>query len=192
MKATCILMLCLGFMTGLYAGDDAKLKFINQRLLGFSAQQGIAFYRIPEGRQYSLSGIVAHYHQPFFKTSKRVNAGIDLSPQFWVSYAHQTRFEAGLNASLNLNVQCGNLSMLSFDIGSGFQYFGLTTARQAKGFAFANNFLLHFRRLLSTKNNKPYYLGLLAGFRHLSNLDLQKPNGGLDNILFGISFGRAY
>jgi hypothetical protein len=192
MKSFIFLILVLQFYFSVAQGEDHKNKLVNRRTVGFSIQQGIPFYKLPEGRSYKLTGITANYHQPFFKTKKRVNMGVDLIPELWISYAHVVSYEIGFNGTVNLNIQAGNQAVLAFHIGSGFHFFGMPTLRQAKGFAFANNFLVNYQHTLRSKKEKLFTLGFLAGFRHLSNLSINEPNVGVDNIMLGICFNRAF
>ncbi len=172
--------------------NNYKDEILNRRLLGFTIQQAIPFYKLPEGSFYKATGITANFHQPFFKSKKKVNLGIDITPQFWISYAHRISIEAGLNASINLNFQIKRSSLLSFHAGSGFHYFGMRTTRQARGFLFADNFFASYKHSIQFKNGKLYNIGVMAGFRHMSNLHLQEPNTGIDNIMIGICFDRIF
>jgi Lipid A 3-O-deacylase (PagL) len=186
MKQFIFLILAVQFYLSAAQDKEYRNKLINRRTIGFSVQQGIPFYPLPEGRAYNMTGVTANYHQPFFKTKKRVNMGVDLIPELWLSYAHVVSYEIGFNGTINLNIQAGKQAVLAFHIGSGFHYFGMPTLRQAKGFAFANNFLVHYQHALRSKNEKLFTLGFIAGFRHLSNLSIKEPNVGIDNIILGI------
>ncbi|MBK9329294.1 MAG: acyloxyacyl hydrolase [Sphingobacteriales bacterium] len=172
--------------------DTYKNEFVNRRSFGFTVQQAIPFYRLPEGKPYYSAGITGVYHQPFFKARRLVNAGIDILPQIWFSKAHITSVELGLNVSLNLNIQLKKTSVLSFHIGSGVHYFGMETERQAEGFTFSDNFYLTYKHLVTMKNKKKIGLGFMTGFRHLSNLNVKRPNTGIDSILLGFCFDRIF
>ncbi|MFN8238040.1 MAG: acyloxyacyl hydrolase [Chitinophagales bacterium] len=172
--------------------DTYKDEYVNRRSFGFSVQQGIPFYRLPEGNGYYSTGITGVYHQPFFKSKRLVNAGIDILPQVWFSKAHTSSVELGINISLNLNIQIKKVSILAFHIGSGVHYFGMQTKRQADGFIFSDNFYMTYKHLLIMKNKKKIGLGFMGGFRHLSNLNIKEPNTGIDSILFGFCFDRIF
>lgn len=172
--------------------DTYKDEFVNRRTFGFCLQQGIPFYRFPEGRSYKPTGLMGVYHQPFFKAKRLVNVAIDLMPQLWFSKAKIAGIEIGLNTTLNLNIQIKRNSILSFHLGSGVHFFGMDTERQAQGFIFSDNVLISYKHQITLKNYKRIDIGCITGFRHLSNLGTQKPNHGIDNIIVGICFDRVF
>ena len=184
-------MLCLALKA--YAKDDLyKNDIVNRRTFGFSIQEGIPFYKLPEGKSYKPTGIIAVYHQPLFKAKRLVNVGVDIMPQIWFSKAMAVGTELGLNLSFNLNIQIKKTSILSFQIGSGIHYFGMETKRQADGFIFSDNFLGSYKRMIVMKNKKRIQLGFITGYRHLSNLSIHTPNTGIDNIMAGFIFDRIF
>jgi hypothetical protein len=169
-----------------------KDEIVNRRSLGFSVQQAIPFYKLPEGKSYKATGITANFHQPFFKSKRKVNLGIDFIPQFWISYAHVVSYEVGLNAAININFEIKKSSLLSFSAGSGFHYFGMHTTQQAHGFLFADNFLGSYKHSIKLKNGRLYDIGVIAGYRHMSNLHINPPNGAIENLILGICFDRIF
>ena len=175
------------------AKDDAyKNEFVNRRTVGFCLQQGIPYYKFPEGRSYKPTGLMGVYHQPLFKAKRLVNVAIDLMPQLWFSKAKIAGIEFGLNMTANLNIQIKRNSILSFHLGSGIHYFGMETDRQAEGFIFSDNVLASYKHQITLKTKKRIDIGCIAGFRHLSNLDTRKPNHGINNIIVGICFDRIF
>lgn len=172
--------------------DQYKNEFVNRKTFGFCLQQGIPYYKFPEGRSYKPTGLIGVYHQPLFKAKRLVNVAIDLMPQLWFSKAKIAGIEIGLNMTFNLNIQIKRNSILAFHMGSGVHYFGMETERQAEGFIFSDNVLASYKHQITLKNKKRIDIGCIAGFRHLSNLDTRKPNHGINNIIIGICFDRVF
>ena len=86
-------------------------------------------------------------------------------------------YEYGLNVGvlLRFNFFKDFMSMYGF-ASVGPHHIPKTPIRQAKGFIFSDNFFggFHFRLMKNT------YLDIRAGFRHVSNAGIKKPNGGIN------------
>jgi len=166
-------------------------RHINQRAAGVMVQYGINYYDLPEGYGYRPI-LLAHYQRfPLIRTAKNVGLAIDIGPQVGMAYTDKFNFELGLFVYLNLGIALTDWDMISLLAGAGPHYISVETERQAKGFIFSDNFLLAFRRKLLL-NRDPYELSVYGGFRHISNASLKQPNGGIDNIITGISFARLF
>lgn len=69
-----------------------------------------------------------------------------------------------------------------FLVSSGPHFVSGTPERQANGLIFSDNFLVGVESRYS--NNLYFYLR--GGIRHISNLSISKPNGGVNNFVFGL------
>lgn len=126
-------------------------------------------YRIKVNKQEAMHGCIL-YAEP------QINM-VFLKPK-------RASWELGLNLGIAYQLMIRQRNHLFFGIGSGPHYFPTVTAHQSRGFLFSDNFTLeygyHFK--------KNWVLTTQIRFRHISNLDIQLPNNGLDNLLFGIGF----
>jgi hypothetical protein len=95
-------------------------------------------------------------------------------------------FEIGVNAGLIVLKSLVKIdeyrNVKIYALGSlGPHYIGASPSRQAKGFLFSDNLRVGLRIPVSSS----IIFDLRTGIRHLSNASLKRPNGGLDDILFG-------
>lgn len=97
---------------------------------------------------------------------------------------NQKSWEIGLNLGIAYQVNIQQENHLLFGIGSGPHLFPTVTTHQAKGFLFSDNFTIEYGRYF--KDN--WILTGSMRFRHISNLDIQLPNNGLDHLFLGVGF----
>ncbi len=98
-------------------------------------------------------------------------------------------WEAGCNIGLKYMVKLKEKNGLYVHVGSGPQFISVwSPEHQANGFAFANNFGAGYQRQIRED------LEITFGyrFRHVSNLNLQLPNLGLDNHFFTVGFKKDF
>ncbi|MDB5227331.1 MAG: hypothetical protein JWN78_1524 [Bacteroidota bacterium] len=177
------------FSTLLSAQEPVEKKYINMKALGGFIENGIPYYHLPEGTLYRPVLFVINYHQPFFKAKKFFNMGMDFSPMIGFAAGKYKGMEAGLNGAIILCFAVKASNILSIQAGSGPHYFSYPTSRQAKGFIFANNFLLEYRRRIGSKKIE---LNFNCGFRHISNASTKQPNGGVNNIIVGFGVSKLW
>lgn len=157
------------------------------RAVGFNILVGTPLYSLPEDVTYTPVLFMGHYRFPLHerKGDRFLSLSLDIIPHYGVvSLGDQSvQHEAGINCWLDLSVQLTDHSMLSVDIGTGPHYITVETERQAQGFAFSDNLFFVYRsRSDYTGSEIKFY----CGFRHVSNASLMKPNGGIDNLIFGL------
>ncbi len=141
-------------------------------------------------------GVLYHYEVFFlkFKTihtiyeSEKWAIQVVPQPQFNISRYKVTNNSAKTDQGIEFGVNIGFAIMRSFDAGltglyfmagAGPHYVSGVPERQAPGFIFSDNVALGFTRLLSDR----LALDLSAGFRHISNASLKRPNGGVNNLV---------
>jgi hypothetical protein len=99
-------------------------------------------------------------------------------------------FEVGSNIGFKYAYCFNDLNSLRINIGSGPQYQAFHSLQQAGGFIFSDNFGISYQNNLE---NRPLYLNIGYRFRHISNLDLQLPNKGIDThfLVLGLGWRRV-
>jgi len=96
-------------------------------------------------------------------------------------------YEAGLNIGLLARINTRNdLFSFYFFLSTGPHYIPEIPERQASGFIFSSN--VFFGMNIRIVNN--LYIDIRPGFRHISNLDVNLPNYGINNLV--ISGGVMY
>ena len=95
-------------------------------------------------------------------------------------------WEAGVNVGVVLLKPLMRLSPAGkinvYFLGSlGPHYVSSSPSRQAKGFLFSDNLRVGLRVPVT----QFVQIDLRTGIRHLSNASLKRPNGGLDDVMFG-------
>lgn len=95
--------------------------------------------------------------------------------------------EFGVNNGFQIQRAIFNMDTYAFFlVSSGPHFVSGTPERQANGFIFSDNFLVG----IETRLLNGLYFFSRGGIRHISNLSISKPNGGVNNIVFGI--GMSY
>ncbi|MCP4121009.1 MAG: acyloxyacyl hydrolase [Bacteroidetes bacterium] len=100
-----------------------------------------------------------------------------------------SEWEAGFNVGLKYLIAIKESNGIYFHVGSGPHYISLNSPdHQAGGFAFSDNFGMGYERLF----RKDIKITVAYRFRHISNLDIQSPNKGLDNHFFTLGFKKDF
>ncbi len=136
-------------------------------------------------------------HLEFHPHRKKRNP---LSPHYFLLFAEPQanpvlfgggihEWEIGCNIGAKYLAKIKEKNSIYIHVGSGPQYISINAPEhQANGFAFSNNFGIGYQRMF--KNDIEINVGYR--FRHVSNLDLQLPNAGLDNHFLSIGFRKAF
>ena len=135
--------------------------------------------------------------QYYYTVWAKKSFGVDilLQPQYNITefkYFYRSSdttkgFELGLNFGLLIRMNTHNdLFSFYFFLSTGPQYIPDIPKRQASGFIFSNNVFLG----MNIRIFKNVYLDIRPGFRHISNLNLELPNYGINNLV--ISGGLMY
>jgi hypothetical protein len=91
--------------------------------------------------------------------------------------------EIGMNGGFKLGISIFDDRLNQYiSLSTGPHYISEAPARQSIGFNMATNLfaITEFQFI----NN--LYLNFQIGIRHLSNADIKKPNGGINNLLLGV------
>lgn len=180
-----VMLVLVVLMTNPALSDDHLTR---KRLPAFGLQSGYGF-------QNGL-GVSYHYEVVFLKMKSFhtiYDAGkwsFDLIPQPQVNISRYkvTNNSAKKDHGIEFGVNIGFAFTRYFDAGTtglyimagaGPHYVSGVPERQAPGFIFSDNVALGFTRLLSDR----LALDLSAGFRHISNASLKRPNGGVNNLV---------
>lgn len=67
-------------------------------------------------------------------------------------------------------------------ISTGPHYVSHTPERQSTGYIFSDNFFAGIQFQLTNG----WYIDFRPGFRHISNANLQKPNGGVNSVIYNL------
>jgi len=166
--------------------------YIKSRATGMSLAYGIPLYELPEGGRYKPYVFQYYYRMPLFiKNVKKTNLLLSIKPQYnpvLVSTKYQHEF--GINVCFEASYLMSFTDIISIYAGSGPHYISYQSKRQAKGFIFSDNFILSWKHLL--KNKPSFEMEIYSGIRHISNATLKRPNGGINNWMVGLSFGRVF
>jgi hypothetical protein len=121
-------------------------------------------------------GVFTLYSEPQFNLVYITN-GNDISKR---------EYEFGLNSGLKYMYPIVNNVYIFISGGTGLHAFSTETRRQHTGFIFSNNFGTGFY-IFPYKN---WAFSVMYRLRHMSNLNIMKPNEGINthNFHFGISF----
>lgn len=175
-----------------YGQQDSKTqKLINYKHLGGFSEIGIPLYDLPEGNRYVPLLFGLSYNLPLWQTKKKFNISTEIKPQFGYLLSTQKNIELGINVMFNFNFLVSRNSYLSYKMSSGPHYINIETDKQAKGFIFSDNFQLGYYHHLKL-SEKHYSLGVVGGFRHISNASIKQPNNGIDNWMIGISLAMLF
>lgn len=175
------------------AGQKTKkpARYINQGAVGFIGQYGHPFYELPEGTWYQPFLMGLYVHLPLMQVSGAFNYGMDIIPQFGLSQTDKINKEFGLMVNMNINITLSKNTIIHLGAGAGPHFIEMETARQANGFIFATNLLGGFKQRSET-DGQHFEIGFYSGIRHISNAQTRKPNIGINNLLFGLSFARMF
>ena len=161
---------------------------------GMSLSYGFVNEKI-DGNRYEPFLIMAHLEFHPHRKQRNPNA-----PHYFLLFAEPQAnpvffgggikdWEMGCNIGVKYLAKIKERNSLFVHVGSGPQYISINApTHQANGFAFANNFGIGYQRLFK----KDVHINFGYRFRHVSNLNLQLPNAGLDNHFFSIGFRKDF
>ncbi len=134
--------------------------------------------------------------QFFYTFMQKENFSMDLLVQPQTNFTlYRTRdtvtnyyngFECGLNVGVVMRKTLSDLLSVYLIISSGPHYVSGVPERQSPGFLFSDNIFAGAK----VKLGDDLYFDLRPGFRHISNANLQKPNGGVNTLVF--NFGLEF
>jgi len=179
-KYILIILLTLA-ITKTYAQDD---NILNKESWGFTFGLPVVSEFISEDVFYNPILIMGFYNYPLQQTNTKHNFSVGLEPQINPVFLDNNleELEFGCNVGLYYLHLIGQKSVFYAGIGTGPHYITVSTAMQAHGFIFSDNFMAGTRIFISNKNEKPLYLNLQFRFRHISNANLMTPNIGIDGF----------
>lgn len=195
-RAIFLVLLMIAGITNTRAGDSTQVRGKAFSPYQWGGQFGYGFVNehIPEGEYgpFLLSGLLEfHLHR---RTRNPEGA------HFFLLYAEPQvlpvliaggirEWEAGCNIGAKYRVAIRDKNGLSWHVGSGPHYISLDSPQhQAGGFAFASNFGMAYDR----EFRRDVSITVGYRFRHVSNLDLQSPNLGLDNHFLTVGFRKDF
>ena len=157
----------------------------NRKALGVNVMVGMPIYALPEKVKYSPVLFMGHYRFPIQESKGGLSLSLDVIPHYGVVFLgdQSVEHEVGINCWLDISMQLNSNASLSLDIGTGPHFITIDTERQARGFAFSDNLFVIYKLWPGGTNKE---VKAFLGFRHVSNASLMRPNGGIDNLVFGI------
>jgi len=111
---------------------------------------------------------------------------------------YNASWEGGFHAGFLYNLLILEDLIFFTGMSSGPYYFATeNNDKQRKGFLFSDNVTFGFRSRLSIFNAKSDIARKMEmvfhiRYRHMSNANMMKPNGGIDNILIGLGFSYLF
>jgi hypothetical protein len=186
-KCFCIVFICLTvIISGTFAQDNEQIER-NRHKIGFISGFG-GQYGLNVSYYYHIYFFQAQYYYSLIRKPSW-NLEILMQPQYNITRYRavdnmpdiSNGYEFGLNAAILIRKYLAenHFSLYAF-LGSGPHYVSGTPERQSSGFIFSDNFFIGLD--IQLINN--LYLDIRPGFRHISNLGLQNPNGGLHSFVF--------
>ena len=117
-----------------------------------------------------------------------------VSPQFNIAqfkdrkeyFPSKSAFELGINVALLVQKKLLDKISLFTGLASGPHYVSDVPDRQASGFIFSDHVIAGFEIFLPNRLS----LDLTYAFRHMSNLSIKKPNGGINNTVFFLGVSK--
>jgi len=174
-----------------FTQEEKKTLHLTKHRVGFqSGFGGQKELLLPIDYSYTLWFFQMQYYYAFHR---RKHWGIELltQPQYNITkfkileniggYTHGYEYGINIGVLLRFNFFKDFMSIYGF-ASTGPHYIPKTPIRQAEGFIFSDNFFggVHIRLI------KNIYFDLRAGFRHVSNAGIEKPNGGINtHVLSG-------
>lgn len=151
-------------------------------------QTGVGFqHGLQVNYHYDVCFFLVKYHFPVFQNQAW---SIDIVPQPQINISRYKvsnnspdwlhGMEFGLNLGVAVRQQMADKRMGIYLLGGvGPHYVSGVPERQAKGFIFSDYIALGMVKQLSDR----IALDISAGFRHISNSSLKRPNGGVNNLV---------
>lgn len=131
------------------------------------------YYPVRSSPQWNIELMIEpQWNQTKFKPQDQLNV-------------YENGFEVGMSAGfLFRHFIQQNSSGFTISISSGPHYTSGTPDRQREGFLFATSvFVGAFTKVTSRISLQARY-----GFRHISNANLQQPNGGVNQMIWNVGF----
>jgi len=187
----CILLMFLVFFPLLVFSQEIKSLNTSTHKIGFDyglgKNNGLGFTEIDIDRDYEAHLFQFQYYWSFLRHK---SFGLEAVGQPQVNFAKFrtvsesiNTIEFGLNIGLlfRFNFFKERLSVYGL-ISSGPHFISKTPRRQANNFIFSDNFFGGINYRISSR----LYVDIRPGKRHVSNLDLQFPNGGINTFILNI------
>jgi len=166
-----------------------SIPFGNRHGLGLISGYGFCPGQLGYDAKYEYNAffIQPQYYYAFLR-KRYLNLEILVQPQFNITrFRHvdlipdeTMGFEYGLNAGILVRGKFFRNSSFYTFVSTGPHYVYGTPERQVEKFIFSDNFFVG----VNTKIAEKLYLDIRPGYRHMSNLDIKKPNHGIENIIF--------
>ncbi len=191
---TILLIVFMVLPSSVIVSQEKKQLKDSKHKIGFSVglgkNNGLGFTTIKIDRDYD---VYLFQFQHYYSLYQRKLWGVEILSQPQINFS-KFRFleenesstnaiEFGLNIGLLIRVNFFNDTMSLYGlIGSGPHFITKAPQRQAKGFIFSDNFFMGLNIRMS--NNT--FLDFRSGKRHMSNFNLQTPNGGINTFIMNI------
>ena len=154
---------------------------------GFGRNNGLGFTNIDIDRDYKSHLFQFQYYRSLLRYK---SFGVETLMQPQVNFSKfnseqktTTVLEFGINIGvlIRYNFWKGKMSVYGL-ISSGPHFISKSPSRQANNFIFSDNFFGG----INYKISEDFFIDLRPGKRHMSNLNLQSPNGGINTFIFNI------
>ena len=174
------------------AQQRSNLLDSNRQLAGFVVEYGeqnMGLAALNVKYEYQVILFQAQY-QYVVLPKKTWDLHIVVQPQFNLTkFRHvnniedeSSGFEFGLNVGIQLRKTILGDLLSSYVLASvGPHLVSGVPQRQSDGFVFSDNFYIGINIKLKDK----LFLNIRCGARHISNLELKQPNGGVNNLICG-------
>jgi len=187
------IILMMLFSTTIVSQEKKQLKDSKHKIgfsIGLGKNNGLGFTSIKVDRDYDVYLFQFQHHYSLYQ---RKLWGVEILSQPQINFSKfksledseslTNAVEFGLNIGLFVRVNFFNDTMSLYGlIGSGPHFITKTPQRQANGFLFSDNFFMGLNIRMS--NNT--FLDIRSGKRHMSNFNLQTPNGGINTFIMNI------
>ncbi|MDX2196447.1 MAG: acyloxyacyl hydrolase [Cytophagales bacterium] len=166
---------------------------------GFNTGIGLPFsaYSVPEG-SYKPIYFMLHMGAPIYHNFADINKRqiITLYSEPQINYVHFElksgevlhEWEFGINSGLKFIIPINNILNIYLLGGAGPHYFTATIQKQVQGFIFSD--CIGHGVYINTSSHSAIHMEFRI--RHMSNLDIQKPNNGINNVNFHVGWSKFF
>lgn len=154
---------------------------------GLGKNNGLGFTAIDIDRDYEVHLLQFQYYRSLIRYK---TFGLEAVGQPQINFA-KFKTDSGSKKAIEFGLNIGLLFRFIFFnerlsiyglISSGPHFISKTPQRQANNFIFSDNFFGG----INYKISEGLYVDVRPGKRHVSNLDLQSPNGGINTFVLNI------
>lgn len=144
--------------------------------------------RLPEGFRYAPYGVLPFVTYDFTKKDKPGDIYLSVEPAFmFFHHGSKHEYEGGLNVGVGYQYMIKKVETALFTtLETGPYYYTTKTVQEWGPWIWSGTFILGIRKQICEKWSTEIH----GRLRHISNGNIHKPNGGINNFMIGIGVAR--